>query len=80
MILLHIKSGIEHEVTPETWAKLQLKPFARDAYRVVSEPEPTKEVKNTVSRAKAKKDAEFEQDGFSNNDDAIPDGYVGQEQ
>ena len=80
MILLHIKSGIEHEVTPETWAKIQLKPRALEAYQVVSDPEIPKEVKNTVKRAKASNTLESEQDGFSNNDAAIPDGDVGEEQ
>lgn len=65
--LLH-KNGNTYPVTPEAFEKIKARPNWQATYTVTSTPETPKEI---VSKAKAKKPAEFEQDGFKTND-AIP--------
>lgn len=81
IILLHKRNNEEYPVTAEVFEKIKSRPNWQATYKVIqAPPKEPKEIKETVSKAKAKKDAEFEQDGFSNNDAPIPDGDAGQEQ
>ncbi len=81
MILLrHRKTGVVHTVSDKAWEKLEAKPTTADAYEVLTAPEMPKEVKNTVKRAKAEKTLESDNDGISNDDDAILSGDAGKEQ
>ena len=66
--LLHKKNGNTYPVTPEALEKIKANPNWQATYTVLSTPETPKEI---VSKAKAKKTAEFEQDGFTTND-ALP--------
>ena len=65
--LLH-KNGITYPVTPEALEKIKARPNWSATYTVLSTPETPKEI---VSKAKAKKPAEFEHDEFTTND-ALP--------
>ena len=78
--LKHKKSGQTHQVSPEAWAKIKANPFKAEAYEVFTAPETPKEVKNTVKRAKAEKTLESDNNGISNEDDAILSGDAGEEQ
>ncbi len=82
MILLkHKKSGQTHQVSQDAWAKIKANPFKAEAYEVLTAPETPKEVKNTVKRAeKAEKTLESDNNGLSNNDDAILSGDAREEQ
>jgi len=66
--LLHKKNGQTYPVTPEAFDKIKARPNWSATYTVISSPETPKEI---VSKAKAKKPAEFEQDGFTSTD-ALP--------
>lgn len=65
--LLH-KNGNTYPVTPEAFEKIQARPNWQATYTVISSPDTPKEI---VSKAKAKKPAEFEHEG-STNIDALP--------
>ena len=74
--LLH-KNGNTYPVTPEAFEKIQARPNWQATYTVISSPDTPKEI---VSKAKAKKPAEFEQDGFTSTDDLPVVQDIGEEQ
>lgn len=65
--LLH-KNGNTYPVTPEAFEKIKARHNWQATYTVVSTPDTPKEI---VSKAKAKKPAEFEHEGLTNTD-ALP--------